>query len=312
MTNLVQQIAALNVNIQGVIQGQEVIKRSISSANPTDNSAGDVSPSDQQNPPDQTQHPAAISNHTRLLPNGVRLSEKTARNALSGEFINLAEFLPMGESTTDTDLEPIVDNDAGNLTFRTIKSKRSIDTLSLWMTAWNNYEFLLVSADHSRYADMAKYRNFIQKCSQKFIWHAVYAYDCRFRSQLTNDVKRFGTVDTDIYTSLFDITVVRKDGRACHRCKSRDHVVTDCPFPATTSAESKTSAARNFYDKSIITEVCRNFNTGKCRYPSCRRKHVCQSCGGTEPEYRCPCPYQNTTNIELSRMGDLSRQSSRP
>ena len=105
MTNLVQQIAVLNVNIQGVIQGQEVIKRSISSAHPTDNPAGAVSPSDEQNPPDQTQHPAAISNYTRLLPNGVRVSEKAARNALSGELINLAEFLPMGESTMDTDLK---------------------------------------------------------------------------------------------------------------------------------------------------------------------------------------------------------------
>lgn len=312
MTALVQQMAALNVNIQGVIQGQENIQRKLSqtdAAAPTYVTAPTPSPSPSSTPVFASAAPSSTpssSTTTRLLPNGVRITEKVAKSATIGEFINLADFLPISETTLNTDMEPIVDSD-GKLTFRTVKSKRSVDNLGQWMSAWNNFEFLIVSNNPASYNDMAKYRNFIQKCAHKFMWHAVYAYDCRFRSQMTQgDTKTYSSVDTDLYTSVFDVTVVRKDGRTCHRCKSREHLVTDCPFPATnqTEAIAKQSSQNT---RASANEICRNFNAGKCRYPLCKRQHVCSSCGGAEPEYRCASCHPNTHNIGLPRLADVSR-----
>ena len=83
-------------------------------------------------------------------------------------------------------------------------------------------------------------------------------YDCRFRSQMALEGKfNYGSIDTDLYASIFDVTVVRKDGRTCHRCKSREHVVSDCPFPTTGPAETKTSAPSDSeiqpHEKCVVT-----------------------------------------------------------
>ena len=181
------------------------------------------------------------------------------------------------------------------MTFRAKRPRKAIDSVSQWLSAWNNYEFLVMSTVSSRYADMSRYRDFIQKCARKFIWYAIHAYDCRFRAQVASGANKMSLADTDsdLYTSVFDITTIRRDIRTCHRCKSRDHLVNDCPFPAA----EQTEAAPKGYTKPPrfkLRETCINFNSGRCRFPSCRRTHVCNTCGGPEPAYRCPCNNTST------------------
>ena len=131
---LVEQMAALNFNIQGVLQGQQEIRRAMSGPPPwvdvaTPRSADPRGDINIQECPQETKP-------TTVLPNGVRITEKAAKCALTGEFVNLSDFLPITDSKIDADLEPIVNTD-GQLTFRAPKSKRAIDSLAQWMAAWN-------------------------------------------------------------------------------------------------------------------------------------------------------------------------------
>ena len=303
---LVRQMSVMNTNIEGMVSGQQQLIRALQPSSPAVANIRDAASVNTSSVGVNNAHASQIS-RTTLLPNGVRIMEKAATRAKNGEFVNMADFIAISESEIDTDLEPVLDSE-GKLLFRSNKSNRSIDNLLQWMSAWNNYEFLMVTANPSRYGELAKYRNFIQKCAKKFMWYAVYAYDCRFRSQITQiGSSRFGSVDTDLYTAVFDVTAARKDTRACHRCKSHEHVVTDCPFPAPQAAEPASKKTDKRSTNAPEFEICNNFNSGRYRYPSCRRRHICYSCGGSEPAYRCTCRHSSPALVEQPRLGYVSR-----
>ena len=315
MTQLLEQMTSLNMGLQGIMQGQADLKSSwqvASSSHKQYASASQAAPavdSGQSPPLEHSAQPAK----SYLIPNGVRIMDRTAKLAISGEYINLTEFIPISECSMNSDLEPIVENN-GNLVFRTKKLKRSIDNFNQWLAAWDNYEFLMVSDQHKRYPHMAKYRSFIQKCANKFQWFAVYAYDCRFRSQLAHEPEAtsFGSVDTDLYASVFDVTSVRRDGKSCHRCRSREHLVGECPFPATEATSETSQKAFSSTKSRYKREICNNFNAGRCMFASCSRVHACQSCGGSEPQIRCPCHNRGSAIIGQQGLGNMSRPPPRP
>ena len=188
LSQLISQMTALNVNMQSIIEEQKSIRHAVSIS-------GEVhhpnSPPVLRTSPDSGLVGSDISARDKIpsattvsLPGGARISEKTANSARRGEFINLSEFLPVGDYViSDRQVEPMLGVD-GKLEFRTKKSSRSIDSVTQWCLAWNNYEHLVVSNNSARYSEMSKYRDFIQKCAQKFQWCSVHAYNCRFDPKL--------------------------------------------------------------------------------------------------------------------------------
>ena len=209
--------------MQAVIQEQKAIRRDMATHKPPDQRQTGTTQDVQigTSRPLDTDFVGATPSQTYVtLPGGARISEKTANAARKGEYVNLTDFLPAVDHTrVDRDMEPSLDN-SGKLLFRTKHIRKSLDNIAMWQSAWNNYEYLLVLSVSSRYAEMNKYRDFIQKCSQKFQWYAVHAYDCRFRAQAAHSDSDLATTDTDLCTSVLDITAIWRDVRTCHRCKS--------------------------------------------------------------------------------------------
>ena len=223
------------------------------------------------------------------LPAGVKITQKTKDAALRGEFVNLSEFLQFAESAVSNDLEPSVQN--GILTFAPRKPKKCIESFHSWLMAWNSYEQLLISEKPELYNRLVCYRRFIQSCDVKFMWHATYSYDCRFRAKLAQAHSfQYDQIDYDLYITIFDTTAVRRNAKTCFRCKSLEHSVQDCPFPSRNPMEEnkkgqkgKTSE-RWFHNN---TEGCNNYQSGKCVFPGCKRAHVCRQCRGSDPFYKC-------------------------
>ena len=174
LNTLVSQMTMMNTNFQTMIEGQvsltNAVERSITSSPPTLRAA-----TRQAQPlsiPDTDT--LDTTTPTLSLPGGARVSEKTAKAAINGEFINLAEFLPSFEHKDHgREVEPILDDD-GKLTFQTRRPRKSINNLNQWLSSWNNYEYLVVSSCPARYAEMSKYRDFIMKCAHKYQWYAVF------------------------------------------------------------------------------------------------------------------------------------------
>ena len=218
---------------------------------------------------------------------------KTAKKAMSGEFVDFCEYLDTEETNS---LEPYKNNN-GSISFRPKKTKKLIDSFESWLMAWSKHESILVESNPDLYPELSSYRQFIHRCSKKYYWNAVYIYDVRFRAKLGSSHSfDFGTIDSGLYVEVLDATAIKIGSKQCYPCKSFDHSVSSCPFPAETSLEenkfkkktqvSKQNIIKWFHEK---VEGCNNFQTETgCKYPGCKRAHVCRGCRGAEPQYKCP------------------------
>ena len=226
------------------------------------------------------------------------------RRAYSGEFVTLSEFLPdMHIYTPSKEMEPFYEK--GELRFRSKKPKRSIDSFTTWLSAWNRYELVVVAEHLHLHKKFVEYREIIQNCDKNFRWSAVHLYDTRLRLRRAETKSfDFDVVDTTLYATIFDTTAVKRAGKQCLRCKSYDHHVSDCPYPeeyqvAENNSQTARKKSRDTRDRWFHNGVegCDNYQSERsCSYPGCKRAHVCRYCRGPDPYNRCSrCADTNST-----------------
>ena len=311
---LVSQISSLNMNMEAMLAQQAQLIKTIEGTKAT---TAQTIP-DMTKPP-QTTLPVRLQSERRVpvtaqaignhdpehLQTGLEdvdgtsfntgiptIPVRTKKSIQSGEFINLSDLLNSDTIGNEETEAVLVD---GKLQFRPKKARKTIDNFKTWLSAWNNYEIMLIDSNPNVYKKCVEYRKFIQLCDQKYVWHAIAAYDVRFRAKLAlENSLEFDQIDTNLYVSILDATAVKSGQKTCHRCKSYDHLVNNCPFPAEyTLAEEKEKKSKRkistekwFFENK---EGCNNFQTGNCTFPGCKRAHVCKRCRGPEPAYRCKC-----------------------
>ena len=257
------------------------------------------------------------------LPSGAKVTAKLIKAAKNGEFMNMSDFAPVLEPMNMTETS-IVD---GELIFRPKRAVKSIDSFLLWSMAWAAYEGLLMEDDTTRYASLTAYRCFIQICAAKYWWSAVYSYDVKNRaSKSMSHSLDFQIMDHDIYVSTLDSSTAKSNVRQCSRCRSIWHVVRECPFPeecaVASAARPSVQASTQRYPANSTnsrrgSQVCFNFNAGRCNSNPCDRRHVCERCGGPDPLPRCPkCnpPFGNSNssgNYNSGASGNYPSQQSR-
>ena len=167
------------------------------------------------------------------------------------------------------------------------------------------------------YPQLCAYRSFIQVCAAKFTWPAVCSYDVRNRGKHSiHNSFDFHVIDHDIYITTMDASTARQNIRNCSGCKSIWHVLKDCPFstagplaPATrqqtTQQSSQRQPAGSSNSRNASTQICFNWNAGRCVQNPCVRRHVCNGCGGQDPRPRC-------ANCNSGTFGARPKQSQPP
>jgi hypothetical protein len=258
---------------------------------------------------------AATTEANVCLPSGAKVSQKVLQQTRTGEYINISDYAPCLEPCLSTETT-LVD---GELIFRPKRQVKNIDSFLMWSMCWRGYEEVLVTHDPSLYPQLCAYRIFVQTCAAKFWWTAVYSYDVRNRG--AKSMSRsfdFNVLDNDIYVTTMDSSTTRQNIRQCSRCKSIWHVVTDCPFseggamaqgPRQAPTASRSSASST---KSQNTQICFNWNAGRCSGP-CNRRHVCEGCGGPDPRPRCPtCNFFAKHKPPPGQSGGSASASSNP
>ena len=220
------------------------------------------------------------------------VSTKAVESAGLGEFVNLADFLkPIHDTETQFEAQMI----PNGLEFREKKQRKGIDNFLSWLQAWYLYELVVVSKRPEVYENMARYRQLIQDCDKKYKWSAVFLYDMHLRQKRSLACSfQFNDVDNDPFTTILDATAVKQHSAKCFRCKSAEHMVQNCPFPAAqTTMETGSKAQKRITHQQDRwyyngAEGCSNFPTGQCRFQeTCRRANVCRKCKGPEPESKC-------------------------
>ena len=216
--------------------------------------------------------------------------------ACNGEFINLPDLLP--------DEAPLSDNVEDSKTKET--TKRQINNFLVWLKAWSIYERMIIQTHPEVYHKLAEYRVLIQDCDTKYAWSSIHNYDVKFRQKLAcgpvSSRLNFDCIDSGLFVTILDATAV-KPRKLCFRCHSSQHNVANCPFrtpQASMAAEKKTGPPQRFFFKG--TEICNNFQAGRCNFRSCTRAHVCRQCFGPSPWAHCErCQRAQMPNTDGAR-----------
>ena len=259
-----------------------------------------------------------------LAPN---ITEKTAQSAAKGEYVDFADLLATLSvpSASNVPLPNPVSSDVAYI----IKGqrKRQIDSFDTWLQAWNVYEKLVMAAKPERYLELATYREQIQFANRKFCWSPIYMFDIHSRMAYASKVSRdpharLDILDTTLYATVLDASALRPHPRQCSRCKSFDHLVRDCTFPAPDQMEETSPAHKpSGYGRNISgnrpfgdqlsawkyakwfspsgQEGCNLFQRKTCyQGANCKRAHICKTCRGDHPE--ADCAIASTNEVPIS------------
>ena len=146
----------------------------------------------------------------------------------------------------------------------------------------------------------------IHKANQEFVGTAWVNYDTTFRKQAAaSGNRRWSAVNACLYSLCF--TGKATPGKYCDLCFS---TARECSLAAddvdvaygwrmvksvvaslSGGQESRSGsqlAITDRHDPQAIQEVCRIFNSGRCFYSKCSRRHICSSCEGAHPAVSCP------------------------
>ena len=186
LTDLISQMTTLNVNIDAMRQDQSQIMQAIThtqSGVHADRARSRDHRDDTRNRdasnigaiPNSNEVQAMIDSKHVPLPVGGSITEKAQKSALNGQFTNLAEFIPCNNVPESSDMETVV-TQSGSLYVRPRKPLKVVDSFATWLTAWSNYEALIISHRPELYNNFVQYRIFIQSCDKKYLWHSVYGW----------------------------------------------------------------------------------------------------------------------------------------
>lgn len=217
--------------------------------------------------------------------------DKTLRQSLQGEYICLDEFLQNYSlnNSEAQDIQSYMDSD-GNISYRNKRQKRRITSFNTWLEAWHNYERLLLSYHGFHlYDTCTKYKLLIMAYERKYNWTAVAILDMRHRLSLSGKSVEFANIDPVLFNSIMDPTTVKTSALRCFRCKSFDHTIGECPFPASSTQAPPKGGNRKQNSSSGPgqQEICNNYNNLRCVMSSCKRLHVCKACRGDLPFELC-------------------------
>lgn len=180
-----------------------------------------------------------------------------------------------------------------------MQSKKLIPDLQTWLQCFALYVAVAAADQPEKLPDLM---SLIAKASKKFRWPSWVVYDTNFRMEVAGKPDAaWAKVDPSIYSQCFMGMAVSTEGW-CQRCQSLDHGTGDCPTSRSMPRKRPWQPAAGQGGWQMPRQagagpsppapsvVCQKFNKydGDCRFPHCKYRHVCSSCGGDHAVKRCP------------------------
>ena len=177
----------------------------------------------------------------------------------SGKFVDFSLLLSKNYQSLEDDSQKKLQgfqDDEGNLTFKSVKPKKSTLSIDQWSSAFITYMSVYLTMHADDLQGMLSYAELIRGAARdhpdSVAWRL---YDEHFRSKKASDPLRpWGMIDNQLWLAMF--------------CK-----------PPKISNENRKSEKSEKSGKQNETNICRYFNTPKgCFKKECFFKHVCSGC----------------------------------
>ena len=177
--------------------------------------------------------------------------------------------------------------------------------IKTWLECFARMAAVLVSRFPEKGPELWAYQSTILNAAHSYDGATWVAYDRQYRREmLARKDLNWSVPNSRLYNEAFT-------GRArimprCQHCLSEDHGSAGCPQhpnpvvlgwfqhpgalqPSTQPTGLQTSTAPTPpHAKGSGQDVCRNFNSGRCRFSRCRFLHACSDCSGSHAALHCP------------------------
>ncbi len=219
-----------------------------------------------------------------------------AKKILNWKYVDMAELLP--EFWAD----PKCEEDASKRSQP--RRARQVTEITTWIQCYACYVSVLATKFPEAVPELMAYLVTISRVSQDFAGVAWVRYDAAFRRQAAiSGNRKWSQINPSLYSLSF--TGKAQIVTRCDLCFSTSHATGQCaltsdPDPelptrikaveaAVVSLAARRTSLQN--DRQLpLTQVCRLWNTGRCRFPKCRYKHECSRCSGDHPSMSCARP----------------------
>ena len=172
----------------------------------------------------------------------------------AGKFIDFSLLLSKNYQSLDDDSQKKLQgfqDEEGNLTFKSVKPKKSTLSIDQWSSAFNTYMSVYLTQHIGDLQGMLSYAELIRGAARdhpnSVAWRS---YDEHFRSKKASDpIRPWGMIDNELWLAMF--------------CK-----------PSQSSKDGKQSSSEK------VRNYCLYFNKmGGCNKDKCKYKHACSGCG---------------------------------
>ena len=216
------------------------------------------------------------------------------------EFVDMAELLPEYWGAAHS-LRSEAELTNGNP--RPVVKKKVTDILT-WVQCFAVYTSIMASKNPEMVPALLAYLVCILRTSQDFGELAWVNYDSAFRRQAAATGNRqWSHVNPSLYSICF--AGVARSSVRCDLCLSLNHRSKDCAMVADSDPDvgSRLKAVESAGlaltqphwpvanavgpPGGAFSEVCRNFNKGKCSFRWFRYCHACRVCEGPQPAMEC-------------------------
>ena len=194
-------------------------------------------------------------------------------------------------------------------------SRKAIPDFITWAQCFALYTAALVQKQPSQAADLMGYFFLMANNAKKFKWPSWLVYDQNFRQRMadTQD-KAWAKTHSGLYASCF----LHPQKVAEAWCKTRhgtDHVTSLCPLtPPSRGRTPQQQGAGNVNTGGKRNTICRDFNSKEkgCRWEAnCFRRHVCSSCKGPHPLFKCRSKGDENPITQLENLNASSQRTSK-
>ena len=224
------------------------------------------------------------------------IPKRFAAAAAAGEYVDFGELLHVVDVEGGEEVPLFVQVGEGHqLSLPRKPRKKMLASFSHWVRCFCIYGNSLTASQPSRGPDLLGYLYLMASMEQEFTFPACLSYDIAFRRKAHKfHLATWGHIDTQLYARAFTGPGKAKPQACCDLCLASTHSTTQCHFysggPVKKARASTSGPKIPTTPPSSTTEVCLNYNRGKCTRTDCRRRHVCliPQCGGQHQAMHCP------------------------
>jgi len=206
--------------------------------------------------------------------------------AVSGKVVKRIldlEFVEMSEITSDGDIQ-VAGRSGG-------PARPPITAISQWLERYAVMAAVLATRFPEKAPELFAYQASIIRAERNYEGKQWVVYDRQFRREaLAKKDLNWLTPNLCLYNEAFT-------GRArpiprCSYCLQEDHSAAMCPRnPSRPPSWNEAVWQSQFAMPTVpqaASDICRNYNDGRCRKSNCRYWHACTICQDTHPATTCP------------------------